>query len=141
VSACKTKECKLKHKLSLQMMLLLLLLCCCDIYTAMVAVYVAVLQESLALFPWLMNIGNFPLYCLHQECPDKMDSIMRRRLSLTIFLWSYVRMSCHMWTTLCRECDRQCLYHVELNLILKNLFGVMTSNIFTQTFKITCCVR
>jgi hypothetical protein len=41
------------------------------------------------LFPWLMNNWQIPSH-------KKIESVVKRKLSLIILLWSYVRIFCHM---------------------------------------------
>jgi hypothetical protein len=57
---------------------------------------------------------------------------VRRKLSLITFLWSYVRILCHMWPIMCRECDRQCVSQGQLSLALKHMFGMITQ--WSKTF-------
>jgi hypothetical protein len=89
--------------------------------------YVAVLQECLDLLSWFMNNGEFPfLLYVSRMFPDKkMGPAVKRKLSLGTFLWSYGRTFSHIWTIMCRECDTQCVCQGQLNLIFKNLFGMI----------------
>jgi hypothetical protein len=90
--------------------------------------YVAVLQECLELLFLIMNDGQFPflLYASGIFPDKKMDSTVKRKLSLGTFLWSYGRTFCYMWTIMCKEYDTQCVCQGQRNLIFKNLFGMIT---------------
>jgi hypothetical protein len=52
-----------------------------------------------------------------------MESTVKTKLSLGIFLWSYGITFCHI---MCREYDTQCVCQGQLNLIFKNLFVMIT---------------
>jgi hypothetical protein len=88
---------------------------------------------------WL--VGNIYRQWFKKECwisfpfllygprifPDKkMESTVKRKMSLGTFLWYYDRTFCHIWTTMCTEYGTQCVYQGQENLIFKNLFGMMT---------------
>jgi hypothetical protein len=100
----------------------------CDTYTGMVTVYFAALQDCPQLLLWLMNKWQFPflLYASRIFPNKKMESAVKRKLSLVTFLWSYGRIFCHIWTHMSREYDIQCVCQGQLNLIFKNLFGMIT---------------
>jgi hypothetical protein len=100
----------------------------CDIYTGMIKEYAALLQVCLELLKWFMNNGQFPfLLYASRIFPDKMmESIVKRKLSLGTFWLSYGRSFCHMWTIVCREYDTQCVCEGQQNVILKNLYGMIT---------------
>jgi hypothetical protein len=75
---------------------------------------------------WIM--GNFPFYFMPQEY-----FLIRRwcRQWKGSCHWEYsysltAEFSFHIWTIMCRECDRQCVYEGQLNLIFKTLFGMTT---------------
>jgi hypothetical protein len=55
LSAYKNKECNVKCKLSLKNYMVVFIRLLSLTYSAMISVYVAVLQECLELFPWLVN--------------------------------------------------------------------------------------
>lgn len=61
-----------------------------------------------------------------------MESVVKRKLSLATFLWSYVTIFCHMWTIMCTECDTQSVCQGQLNIALKTLFAMITE--FSSTF-------
>jgi hypothetical protein len=98
------------------------------VYTGVVTEYVARLQECRQILLWFMNNWQFPfLLYAARIVPDKnIDSTEKRKLSLGTFLWSYVKICCHMWTIMCRDYNTQCVCQGLLNLILKNLFGMIT---------------
>jgi hypothetical protein len=98
----------------------------CDIYTGMVTGMLLCYRNarSYSLGSWIM--GNLPSYCIHQEYFQNMESTVKRKLSLGTFLWSYGRTFCHIWTIICREYHIQCVCQGQLNLIFKNLFGMIT---------------
>jgi hypothetical protein len=75
-----------------------------------------------------MYNGQFPfLFYASRIFPDKkMESTVKRKLSMGTFLWSYGRIFCQMWTNMCREYDTQCACQGQLNLIFKNIFGMIT---------------
>jgi hypothetical protein len=83
----------------------------------------AVWQEYLGLFSGIMNWQLPFLLFASTIYPDKMVSIVKRKLSLITFLSSCVRI-CHMWM----ECLTQCVCQGQINLILKNLFGMITGS-------------
>jgi hypothetical protein len=76
----------------------------------------------------VMNKGQFPylLYASRILPDNKMESTVKRKLSLGTFLWPYGRTFCHIWTIMCRECDTQCVSQGQQTLIFKNLFGMIT---------------
>jgi hypothetical protein len=73
--------------------------------------YVAVLQDCLELLSWFMSNGQFPFWLYASRIyPDKrMECTVKRKLSLGIFLWSYGRTFCHIWTIMCREWHTLCM--------------------------------
>jgi hypothetical protein len=110
----------------------------CDIYTY-TQCYVAVLQDCLEVLPSLMNNCQFPFLLLASRVfPDKMmGCILNRKLSLLIFLWSYVRIFCPMQTIMCREWATQCVYEGQLNLIMRNLLVMITESSPTFSSKLS----
>jgi hypothetical protein len=69
--------------------------------------YVAVIQDCLQLLSWFMNNGQF-LFLLYawRIFPDKkMESTIKRKLSLWTFLRCYGTIFCRMWRIMCRKCD------------------------------------
>jgi hypothetical protein len=82
----------------------------CDIYRDGYR-YVAALQECLGLLFWFMNNGQFPfLLSASRIFPDKkMESTVKRKLSLGTFLWSNGRTFCHMWTIMCKAYATMCM--------------------------------
>jgi hypothetical protein len=81
--------------------------------------------DCLELLSWFMSNGQFPflLYASRIFSDKKMESTVKRNLSLGIFLWSYGRTFCHIWKIMCKECDTQCVCQ---DLIFKNLFDMLT---------------
>jgi hypothetical protein len=99
-------------------------------------------QDCLEVLPSLMNNWQFPFLLLASRIfhDKRMESIVNRRLSLLIFLWTYVRIFSPVWTVMWRECDTQSVYQEQVNMILKNplwCYNRMMSNIFIQSFKIS----
>jgi hypothetical protein len=88
--------------------------------------YVAVLQECLELLSWFMNNGQFPflLYASRIFHDKKIESTVKRKLSLRTFLWSYGRT--FIFGQSCVGNDTQCVCQGQLNQIFKNLFGMIT---------------
>jgi hypothetical protein len=122
--ACKDKEWKVSFKV------IFLFSCLCSLWHIYSDGYryVTVLQECLKLLSWFMNNEQFPfLLYTSRIFPDKkMEFTVKRKLSLGTFLWCYDRTFCHIWTIMCREYDTQCVCQGHLNLIFKNLFGMIT---------------
>jgi hypothetical protein len=74
---------------------------------------------------WIM--GNFPSDCMHQEY------LLIRRWSLQwkgSCYWEHscglMAELCHIWPIMGREYDTQCVCQRQLNLIFKNIFGIIT---------------
>jgi hypothetical protein len=82
----------------------------CDIYTGMVTVHVAVLQDCLQLLPWFMNNGQLPflLYASRIFPDKKMQSTEKRKLSLGIFLCLMAEYSV--------ICDQSCVGNMTHNV-------------------------
>jgi hypothetical protein len=90
----------------------------CDIYTEMLTVYVAMLQDYLLLLPWFKNIGQFPfLLYAARIFPDRnMESTVERKLSLGTFLWSYGRFSV--------ICGQLCEGNITHNVYFKGSYQI-----------------
>jgi hypothetical protein len=100
VFACKDKE----WKVSLKVIFLFSCLCSVRHIYRDGYRYVAELQDCLELLSWFLNNGQFPfLFYASGIFPDKkMESTVKRKLSLGTFLWSYGRYFCHIWTIMYR---------------------------------------
>jgi hypothetical protein len=68
------------------------------LFTVMVAMCVAVLQDCPELLVWLMidSAICFLLFASRMSPDKKMKSIVRVKLSLISFIWAYVRLLSHV---------------------------------------------
>jgi hypothetical protein len=66
-----------------------------------------------------------------------MEAVVKTELSLMTFLWSHVKIPCHMWTIMCSKCDTQSVSQNQLYKILKNLLGIITESPSTCSPKLS----
>jgi hypothetical protein len=76
--------------------------------------------------------------CIMNIFPYKiMEAVVKIELSLKTFLWSHVKISCHMWAIMCSKCDTQSVSQNQLHMILKNLLGIITESPSTFSPKLS----